>query len=65
MFKSEKGNVYINWLVGIIAGLILLLLFLKVLLGPTGLIAQKKEEKVRNSTEKNIMIQLMDENEDY
>ena len=65
MFKSEKGNVYINWLVGIIAGLILLLLFLKVLLGPTGLIEQKKEEKVRNSTEKNIMIQLMDENEDY
>lgn len=65
MFRSERGNVYINWVVGIIAGLILLFLTLKVLLGPNGLIEQKKEEKIRNSTEKNIMIQLMDENEGY
>lgn len=65
MFRSERGNVYINWVVGIIVGLILLFLTLKVLLGPNGLIEQKKEEKIRNSTEKNIMIQLMDENEGY
>lgn len=61
MFKSEKGDVYVNWTIAIIGILILAAITIRVLVGPNGLIRQKREEKVRNQTEKNIMIELIDE----
>ena len=61
MFKSEKGDTYVNWVVAILGILILAAITIRVLVGQNGLIRQKKEEKVRNQTEKNIMIELIDE----
>lgn len=61
MFKSEKGDTYVNWVVAILGILILAAITIRVLVGPNGLIRQKKEEKIRNQTEKNIMIELIDE----
>lgn len=62
MFKSEKGNAYVNWAIGIIVVMFLLLITIKVLIGENGLIQQMKENKMRNNTEKNIIIELTDEN---
>lgn len=61
MFKSERGDVYVNWVVAIIGLLILAAIVIRVLVGPNGMIRQWKEQKVRNQTEKNIMIELIDE----
>lgn len=61
MFKSERGDVYVNWVVAIIVILILAAITIRVLVGENGLIQQRKEQQVRNKTEKNIMIELMDE----
>ncbi len=63
MFKKENGNVYVNWVVAIIVIMVLVAIFIKVLLGENGLIQQKKEEDALKNTEKNIMIELIDENE--
>lgn len=61
MLKSEKGISYINWVIIILVALIFGAIIIRVLVGENGLIQQKKDEKARNETEKNIMIQLMDE----
>lgn len=58
MFKSEKGNTYVNWVVGILVFLILAGITIKVLVGEDGLINQKREEMVRKNSEKNIVIEL-------
>ena len=63
MLKNEKGNVYVNWVVAIIVILILVAIFIRVLVGENGLIQQRKDEEARNKTEKNIMIELMEETE--
>lgn len=61
MLKSEKGISYINWVIIILVALIFGAIIIRVLVGENGLIQQKKDEKAKNETEKNIMIQLMDE----
>lgn len=61
MLKSEKGISYINWVIIILVALIFGAIIIRVLVGENGLIQQKKDEKARNETEKNIMIQLIDE----
>ncbi|MBR2744874.1 MAG: hypothetical protein IKE01_06250 [Clostridia bacterium] len=58
MFKSEKGNTYINWVIWILALLILAGITIRVLVGEDGLINQKREEMVRKNSEKNIVIEL-------
>ena len=58
MFKSERGNTYINWVITIIVVLIFAGIVIRVLVGDTGLIQQMKEESVRNESEKNIIIEL-------
>lgn len=58
MLKNEKGNTYINWVITIIVVLIFAGIIIRVLVGDTGLIQQKKEEAFRNNAEKNIVIEL-------
>lgn len=58
MLKSEKGDTYVNWVIIIIVALIFGALIVRVLVGENGLINQKKEEKIRNETENNIVIEL-------
>jgi len=61
MLKNERGDVYVNWVIAIIVLLILTAIVIRVLVGPNGMIRQMKEERIRNQTEKNIMIELIDE----
>lgn len=58
MFKSEKGDTYINWVIIILVGLIFAAITIRVLVGENGLINQRKEDKIRNETENNIVIEL-------
>ena len=58
MLKSERGNYYINWVVTILVILIFAGIIIRVLVGDTGLIQQKKEESIRKNSEKNIVIEL-------
>ncbi len=58
MFKSEKGDTYINWVIIILVVLIFAAIIIRVLVGENGLINQRKEEKIRNETENNIVIEL-------
>ena len=58
MFRSERGNTYINWVVSILVVLIFSAIIIRVLVGERGLIQQKKEESVRQKTENNIVIEL-------
>lgn len=60
MFRSEKGNTYINWVIAIIVILILSAIVIRVLVGENGLIQQKKEENARKQSENNIVIELTD-----
>ena len=61
MLKNEKGISYINWVIIILVALIFGAITIRVLIGENGLIQQRKDEEARNKTEKNIMIELMDE----
>ena len=54
MFKSEKGDTYINWVIIIL----FVAITIRVLVGENGLINQRKEDKIRNETENNIVIEL-------
>lgn len=58
MFKSEKGDTYVNWVIIILVVLIFSAITIKVLVGENGLINQRKEDKIRNETENNIVIEL-------
>ena len=58
MFKSEKGDTYINWVIIILVVLIFAAIIIRVLVGENGLINQSKEDKIRNETENNIVIEL-------
>lgn len=58
MFKSEKGDTYINWVIIILVVLIFAAITIRVLVGENGLINQRKEDKIRNKTENNIVIEL-------
>lgn len=58
MFKSEKGDTYINWVIIILVVLIFSAITIRVLVGENGLINQRKEDKIRNETENNIVIEL-------
>lgn len=58
MFKSEKGDTYINWVIIILVVLIFVAIIIRVLVGENGLINQRKEDKIRNETENNIVIEL-------
>jgi len=58
MFKSEKGDTYINWVIIILVVLIFAAITIRVLVGENGLINQRKEDKIRNETEDNIVIEL-------
>jgi hypothetical protein len=58
MFKSEKGDTYINWVIIILVVLIFSAIIIRVLVGENGLINQRKEDKIRNETEDNIVIEL-------
>jgi hypothetical protein len=58
MFKSEKGDTYINWVIIILVVLIFAAITIRVLVGENGLINQRKEDKIRNETENNIVIEL-------
>lgn len=58
MFKSEKGNTYINWVISIIVLLFLTAIVIRALVGENGLIQQMKEEHVRKQSENNIVIEL-------
>ncbi len=58
MFKSEKGDTYINWVIIILVVLIFAAIIIRVLVGENGLINQRKEDKIRNETENNIVIEL-------
>lgn len=58
MFKSEKGDTYINWVIIILVALIFAAITIRVLVGENGLINQRKEDKIRNETENNIVIEL-------
>ncbi len=61
MLKNEKGISYINWVIIILVVLIFATIIIRVLVGETGLIQQKKDEEVRNKTERNITIELINE----
>lgn len=61
MFKSEKGIGYVNWVIIIIVSLFFAALIIRVLVGENGLIQQRKEEKIRNQSENNIIIELTDQ----
>lgn len=58
MFKSEKGDTYVNWVIIILVVLIFSAIIIRVLVGENGLINQIKEDKIRNETENNIVIEL-------
>ncbi len=58
MFKSEKGDTYVNWEIIILVVLIFSAIIIRVLVGENGLINQRKEDKIRNETENNIVIEL-------
>ena len=58
MFKSEQGDTYINWVIIILVVLIFAAITIRVLVGENGLINQRKEDKIRNETENNIVIEL-------
>ena len=58
MFKSEKGDTYVNWVIIILVVLIFSAIIIRVLVGENGLINQRKEDKIRNETENNIVIVL-------
>ena len=58
MFKSEKGDTYVNWVIIILVVLIFAAITIRVLVGENGLINQIKEDKIRNETENNIVIEL-------
>ena len=58
MFKSEKGDTYVNWVIIILVVLIFSAIIIMVLVGENGLINQRKEDKIRNETENNIVIEL-------
>ncbi len=61
MLKNEKGISYINWVIIILVVLIFAAIIIRVLVGETGLIQQKKDEEIRNKTERNITIELINE----
>lgn len=61
MLKNEKGISYINWVIIILVGLIFAAIIIRVLVGENGLIQQKKDEEIRNKTERNITIELINE----
>ena len=50
MFKSEKGDTYINWVIIILVVLIFVAITIRVLVGENGLINQRKEDKIRNES---------------
>ena len=58
MFKSEKVDTYVNWVIIILVVLIFSAIIIRVLVGENGLINQRKEDKIRNETENNIVIEL-------
>lgn len=58
MFKSEKGNTYVNWVIIILVVLIFAAIIIRVFVGENGLINQLKDDKVRNETENTITIEL-------
>ena len=58
MFKSEKGDTYVKWVIIILVVLIFSAIIIRVLVGENGLINQRKEDKIRNETENNIVIEL-------
>lgn len=58
MFKSEKGDTYVNWVIIILVVLIFSAIIIRVLVGENGLVNQRKEDKIRNETENNIVIEL-------
>ena len=58
MFKSEKGDTYVNWVIIILVVLIFSAIIIRVLVGENGLINQRKEDNIRNETENNIVIEL-------
>ena len=58
MFKSEKGDTYVHWVIIILVVLIFSAIIIRVLVGENGLINQRKEDKIRNETENNIVIEL-------
>ncbi len=58
MFKSEKGDTYVNWVIIILVVLIFAAIIIRVLVGENGLINQRKEDKIKNETENNIVIEL-------
>ena len=58
MFKSEKGDTYVNGVIIILVVLIFSAITIRVLVGENGLINQRKEDKIRNETENNIVIEL-------
>ena len=58
MFKSEKGDTYVNWVIIILVVLIFSAIIIRFLVGENGLINQRKEDKIRNETENNIVIEL-------
>ena len=60
MFKSEKGDTYVNWVIIILVVLIFSAIIIRVLVGENGLINQRKEDKIRNETENNTCIDLHD-----
>ncbi|MBO5348698.1 MAG: hypothetical protein J6A89_02615 [Clostridia bacterium] len=61
MLKNEKGISYVNWVIIILVALIFAAIIIRVLVGENGLIQQKKDEEMRNKTERNITIQLINE----
>jgi K+-transporting ATPase A subunit len=61
ILKNDKGNSYVNWVIIILVVLLFSAIIIRVLVGENGLIQQKKDEEMRNKTEKNIMIELIDE----
>ena len=47
-----------NWVIIILVVLIFSAITIRVLVGENGLINQRKEDKIRNETENNIVIEL-------
>lgn len=56
--KSETGNTYINWMVGILVLLIFVVIVARLFLGENNIIKQKREEKIKNEIEENITVEL-------
>lgn len=61
MLKNEKGISYINWVIIILVALIFAAIIIRVLVGENGLIQQRKDEEIRNKTERNITIELINQ----